>query len=200
MRIIFFGDSFVNGTRDPEYRGWVSVLCAESARVHSDLTCYNLGVRKETSADILTRWESEFIPRSVPDERMVTVFSYGVNDTAIEESGRRVPLESTIENTRKIVEGARGLSDTMVIGPTPLADNDHNDRLMELIASMERCLDDRGVPFCNVFPTLISSPAWMHDVAANDGMHPRSGGFNFLAHLIFNWPAWQRLIRGGEGR
>jgi acyl-CoA thioesterase I len=199
MRILFFGDSFVNGRHDPDFRGWVSVLCAESARIHPDLTCYNLGVRKDTSVDILGRWESEFRPRMVSDERMITVFSYGVNDTTMEETGQRVPMEAVVENTGKIIAGALQRSEVMVIGPPPLADDAHNGRLEELISGMERMLGERGVPFFNVYPILLASPAWMRDISDNDGMHPRGAGFNFLAHLIFNWPEWQRLIRGGNG-
>ena len=51
LRLCFVGDSFVNGTNDPDYLGWtgrVSILAR--GRGHM-LTCYNLGVRRDTSSD-----------------------------------------------------------------------------------------------------------------------------------------------------
>ena len=66
MRLCFVGDSFVHGTNDPEYLGWtgrVSILAW--ARGHQ-LTCYNLGVRRDTSSEIAARWESES-QRRLPD-------------------------------------------------------------------------------------------------------------------------------------
>ena len=56
LRICFVGDSITQGTADKEYLGWPGRLCAgERARGH-DLTCYNLGVRADTTADIARRW------------------------------------------------------------------------------------------------------------------------------------------------
>jgi len=56
MRICFVGDSFVNGTGDPEYLGWTGIICAVTRSWGYDITYYNLGIRRETSADILARW------------------------------------------------------------------------------------------------------------------------------------------------
>ena len=59
MRICFVGDSFVNGTGDPECLGWPGRICAAARRAGHDVTYYNLGVRRDTSGDVQARWELE---------------------------------------------------------------------------------------------------------------------------------------------
>ena len=52
MRIHFFGDSVVNGTGDGERLGWTGRVCSRARRAGHDLTHYNLGIRRDTRADI----------------------------------------------------------------------------------------------------------------------------------------------------
>ena len=72
-RLCFFGDSMVNGTGDDTCLGWVGRICATARRSGRDLTCYNLGIRRDTSADVLARWqrEAETRLRSEHDGRLV---------------------------------------------------------------------------------------------------------------------------------
>jgi acyl-CoA thioesterase-1 len=80
IRICFFGDSIVNGTGDDACLGWVGRICSAARRRGIDLTCYNLGIRRDTSTDILARWQIEARAR-LPDQydgRLV--FSFGAND------------------------------------------------------------------------------------------------------------------------
>jgi lysophospholipase L1-like esterase len=83
MRICFVGDSFVNGTGDPECLGWAGRICAVARREGYDITYYNLGVRRETSADIKSRWQNEVTCRLSQGEYGRIIFSFGVNDTTI---------------------------------------------------------------------------------------------------------------------
>jgi len=59
IRICFIGDSFVNGTGDPEKLGWCGRVCSRVTDKSLDITYYNLGIRRETSSDIKERWEAE---------------------------------------------------------------------------------------------------------------------------------------------
>src|SRR3954451_17927814 len=67
IRLCFFADSFVNGTGDDACLGWVGRACAAGRRNGVDLTCYNLGIRGDTSADVLRRWEHEAQARLPPE-------------------------------------------------------------------------------------------------------------------------------------
>ena len=93
IRVCFFGDSFVNGTGDDACLGWVGRACAAGRRRGVDLTCYNLGIRRDTSADVPQRWEREAQARLPPEHDGRLVFSFGANDCCLTEdgSGVRVP-------------------------------------------------------------------------------------------------------------
>ncbi len=90
VRVLFFGDSLVAGVGDETGLGWVgrSVAAAHAAGIA--LTPYNLGVRRDTSRDILSRWENEARPRLAVEATMRVVFSFGANDTTIEGGRLRV--------------------------------------------------------------------------------------------------------------
>ena len=59
VRICFVGESFVNGTGDPECLGWAGRICVNANRKGYDITYYNLGVRRETSSELKNRWLRE---------------------------------------------------------------------------------------------------------------------------------------------
>src|SRR6202011_3560744 len=80
IRICFFGDSMVNGTGDDACLGWVGRVCAAARRRGRDLTCYNLGIRRDTSADVLARWQREAEARLLPEHDGRLIFSFGAND------------------------------------------------------------------------------------------------------------------------
>ncbi len=65
MRICFIGDSFVNGTGDDEALGWTGRIVATARAEGRDVTHYNLGIRRDTSADIAERWRAE-VERRLP--------------------------------------------------------------------------------------------------------------------------------------
>src|ERR687886_1997531 len=142
MRICFVGDSFVNGTGDPECLGWAGRVCAAARRAGRDVTYYNLGVRRDTSDDIRARWEPEIgrrLPSEHPDYDPRVVFSFGVNDTTAEGHGTRVPLDRSLANLRAIVAAARRSYPVLVVGPPPVSGDQQNgciDALSEAFAGV----------------------------------------------------------------
>ena len=63
VRICFIGDSFTNGTGDETCLGWAGHLSTEAITDERTITYYNLGIRRNTSKDILQRWEQECAQR-----------------------------------------------------------------------------------------------------------------------------------------
>ena len=61
--IVFVGASLVAGVGDPKGQGWVSRVVGRTHSADLELTAYNLGVRGDTTADVLARWKSECAPR-----------------------------------------------------------------------------------------------------------------------------------------
>ncbi|HET6502949.1 MAG TPA: GDSL-type esterase/lipase family protein [Amycolatopsis sp.] len=90
LRVCFVGDSFVAGVGDPGHQGWVGRIAARTEHTGRPLTTYNLGVRRDTSANVLARWHVECAPRLPAGCAAMIVLSFGVNDTMLEDGRPRV--------------------------------------------------------------------------------------------------------------
>ena len=194
MRICFVGDSFVNGTGDPEYLGWTGRICRAVRRKGLDITYYNLGIRRNTSADIAVRWLEE-VSRRLPEEcNGRVVFSFGVNDTTLEEGKTRINFQNSIENTSKILTEANPLFPVLMVSPPPVPDIEQNIRVAELSRQFDSVCRQLDVPYLDVFNPLQASAVWLKEAAANDGYHPGLAGYSELAKLVERWCGWLSWI------
>ncbi|GGF26461.1 lysophospholipase [Aliidongia dinghuensis] len=192
MRICFFGDSFVNGTADPDCLGWVGRICAEQRRQGHDLTCYNLGVRRDTSADVRARWRAEALGRLPEGLDGRLVFSFGVNDCSLEGGGPRLARSLTLEHATSILANAATWKPTLFVGPPPVADmatNRHIEGLSDAFSALCARLD---VPYLDMMTPLSRSNVWMREVAAGDGAHPGAAGYAEFARAVSGWAGWRR--------
>lgn len=188
MRLCFIGDSFVAGIGDPAFQGWTGRLCAG---LGGDVTCYTLGIRRDTSADIAARWRAEAERRLPPPLDGRLVFSFGVND-CVEEDGRsRVAFADSLANARTVLAEAAAWRPTLMVGPPPIADAECNRRIAHLSGALDGLCAGLGVPYLPVFDALARSLAWMAEAATGDGAHPGEGGYKALALLVSAWPAWR---------
>ena len=190
LRICFVGDSYVNGTSDPEYLGWVGRVSVAARRKGYNLTSYNLGVRRETSADIAKRWRQEVQLRLPSSCKPFVVFSFGINDTTLENGHLRVTESQSVENAREMLRAAKQLSSVAMIGPPPTADVEQNLRTHRLSHLFAEVAENEDVPFLSVFAQLAEDTIWMSEVRAGDGAHPSAAGYARLAALIEAWPSW----------
>ena len=184
-RVCFVGDSYVAGFGDPEHRGWVGRVVAESNRDGLPVTAYNLGVRMDTSEDVCRRLPAETAVRWVADCDNRLVVSFGVNDTTEVDGALRVAPERSVANLRGIAEhaAAQGVP-LLVVGPPPVADRDQNDR----IAALDEQFADEVFPYVSVFGALQFEQDWMRAVALGDGAHPGAEGYALFTELVL--PAW----------
>lgn len=194
MRICFVGDSFVNGVGDPSYLGWTGRVCLDADQYQDEITYYNLGVRRETSADILQRCFGEVSCRLSPEYDSRVVFSFGVNDTTLEQGKTRVQVSDSLQNTRKMLTDAASTYPVLMIGPPPIADFEQNQRIDHLSQQIQSICEEINIPYLNIFNSLISSQVWIDEVKNYDGAHPRSEGYIILANLVKNWSAWQNWL------
>lgn len=197
LRICFIGDSFVNGTGDETTLGWTGRISAQLERDREGLevTHYNLGIRRNTSEDILKRWREESSQRLEGDFEKLLVFSFGVNDTVIENGNQRVSKPLCLKNAHAILSSAASESRVLMIGPPPIADSEQNTRIRDLDASLALLCQSISVPYLSVVSELIDDPIWMREVASNDGAHPRSAGYTRLVTLIYAWDEWESITR-----
>ncbi|MET8773837.1 GDSL-type esterase/lipase family protein [Nocardia sp. NPDC004654] len=185
LRICFVGDSFVAGVGDPRCLGWVGRLGAAAM----PFTGYNLGVRRETSADIAARWEAECAPRLPEGTDARVVLSFGVNDTVLENGSPRVdPGDSATNLTAVLARAAERGWQTMIVAPPPVDGDAHNARIAHLDDRFAEICAAAGTPYARVHHELRANEVWMREVREGDGAHPSEAGYDAIAALIM--PVW----------
>lgn len=195
MRICFIGDSFVNGTCDPKCLGWTGRICAAACERGHEITYYNLGVRGETSTDIETRWFADVSCRLPHYGDGKIVFSFGVNDTTVDNGKTRVAVDKSLENTRYILNSAKEMFPVLMVGPPPVIEVDRTSRIAKLSAEFAKICSELEVPYLDVCTPLQTSEIWQKELAENDGSHPRAGGYTKLARLAHNWDGWKAWFK-----
>ncbi|WP_329255964.1 GDSL-type esterase/lipase family protein [Actinoallomurus sp. NBC_01490] len=196
VRICFIGDSFVQGVGDPEYLGWVGRVLQ---RTPGEVTAFNLGIRRETSEDVLRRCRQEILPRTRPDADNRLVISFGSNDMVEEDGALRVDPARCLENLAAVLDESRRLAvSALVVGPPPVVDagEDHLRRTRELAGEMASLCLREDVPFIAVTEELARDSTWTTEAMTNDGAHPRAGGYRRMADLVLGgrWHEWLALI------
>ncbi|MFD3745631.1 GDSL-type esterase/lipase family protein [Nocardia sp. NPDC058633] len=192
LRICFIGDSFVQGIGDPEYRGWVGrVLIATGPAI----TAFNLGIRRNTSADVVRRCWREVDPRILPAADNRLVISFGSNDAVIEDGTVRVGRTQCLRNLDTLLTESRERAiHPLVIGPPPVVDGgeEHLERTADLADGMAQLCATHDVPFVATTRELAADPTWIREAGEGDGAHPGNGGYQRLADLILGgpWHSW----------
>jgi lysophospholipase L1-like esterase len=194
IRICFLGESFVNGTGDRTYLGWTGRLCVNLSQRGNTVTYYNLGIRRETSTELLQRWQPEVNRRLPADCDRRLVFSFGVNDTTVKSGQQRVELADSLANTHQILQTAQQQFPVLMIGPPPIADAEQNTRIQLLSRHLAALCTDLSIPYLDVFLPLQQSEIWQREVAAGDGAHPDAGGYAEFAQLVQNWAGWMNWL------
>jgi acyl-CoA thioesterase-1 len=197
VRICFFGDSFVNGTGDDEGLGWVGRVVAEARRCGRDVTGYNLGIRRNTSADVEARWRGEAALRLPPECDGRLVFSFGTNDCISNGSDDRprIARAESLKHTEAILGAAQRWLPTLMIGPGIVADDrEANERIRSLSADYAELCEQIDVPYLEICELLLASPTWTQEALAGDGAHPNRGGYTIAARAVSNWRSWRNWV------
>jgi lysophospholipase L1-like esterase len=197
MRICFFGDSFVNGTGDDDALGWVGRLVAKARQSGRDVTAYNLGIRRDTSADVAARWRSEASLRLPSDCDGRLVFSFGANDCLSKgvDDGPRVGRADSLANLATVLDAAQRWLPTLMIGPGIVADDrEANTRICALSADYAKVCERLRVPYLEICHLLLASPTWTQEALAGDGAHPNRGGYAIVADAVSKWRDWRNWV------
>ena len=190
IRICFVGDSFVNGTGDECALGWAGRLCRLATNDATSMTYYNLGVRRDTSRDILQRVESEVLPRLPATVDSRVVLSFGANDTAQEYGEIRVPEQESIANLDKMVALLKSKYQVLMVGPPPIMDDQRNQLLKDLNEAFRLKTKKLEIPFVDIFSDLENDAQYRKEVVDHDGAHPRSRGYTKIADIILGSNEW----------
>lgn len=202
-RVLYFGDSLLAGVGDPAAGGWVARISAACFGAGQPLSPYNLGIRRETSVQVASRWRAEATPRVAPGADCRMVLSFGANDTTMEDGAVRVGPERSCDALARILEesGTLGLP-VLLVGPAPVDDPEQNARLAALTESFAEVCGRYDVPFIAVLEPLLQSAIWMSEVARGDGAHPAAGGYEAIAQLLIDrgLVSWLTEPLGEPGR
>jgi acyl-CoA thioesterase-1 len=202
MRVCFFGDSFVNGTGDDDGLGWVGRVVARARQGGLDITGYNLGIRRDTSADVAARWLNEARLRLPAEHDGRLVFSFGANDCSANGAGDRpgVARESSLAHAEAILDTAHRWLPTLMVGPgTVASDREANARICALSADYGKLCERLGVPYLEVCQLTLASPLWTGEAIAGDGAHPNRGGYALVADAVANWGPWRAWVECTAG-
>lgn len=198
VHVLFFGDSHTVGVGDPSGLGWVGRVVAATHAEGIPLVPYNLGVRGETSEDVMRRWQDEATARASDLESKV-VFAVGANDTAEEEEASRFELTDSVGALASMLRQAEeaGLP-AYVVGPAPVGDEQQVERIANLSSRFAEACEPVGVPFVEVTAALRGNRTWRKEIAASDEAHPGAAGYEALARIVLEsgWLDWV----GGEAR
>src|SRR5215213_7263788 len=131
VRLCAVGDSYVAGVGDPRALGWLGRVLVRTATAEVSVTAYNLGVRGDSSADVLARWREESSRRWFDGAENRLVVGVGCNDV-----GSGLSLARSRLNLANVVDDA--VSDGLepfVVGPPPTLDPAFNDRLAAVVSA-----------------------------------------------------------------
>ena len=190
--LVFVGASLVAGVGDPKGQGWVSRVVGRTHSADLEVTAYNLGVRGDTTADVLARWKSECAPRWSGRAETRLVISVGGNDAA---SG--VTLARHRLNLANILDDAASAGiGTFVVSPPPADDEEFNAKLDVLVEAQADVCARRGVPFVDCVRPLLGHEQWQSDLAASRvPHHPGQAGYGLIAWLVLHngWYDWLQI-------
>lgn len=193
VALCFVGDGFVAGYGDSKALGWVSRVVARTPVRDADLTAYNLGVRGESSAEVMTRWRTECAHRWVGRSERRLVLGVGAQDVdrGITTARSRLNLANILDEAASTGVG------TFVVGPTPTLDATVNARLEVLAGAQADVCARRSVTYVDCFHPLRDHDQWQSDLAAGDGVHPGQAGYGLIAWLVLHagWQDWLHLPR-----
>ncbi|HET7761666.1 MAG TPA: GDSL-type esterase/lipase family protein [Phycicoccus sp.] len=192
VALVFLGASLVSGVGDPKGQGWVTRVVGRTQHPDLELTAYNLGVRGNTTADLLERWATEVPLRWAGRTERRLVVSIGTNDivSGISLARHRLNLANLLDDA-----ATQGVG-TFVVSPPPTDDDEVNTRLEVLVEAQADVCARRGVPFVDCYHPLRAHDQWRTDLAASQvPHHPGQAGYGLIAWLVLHngWNEWLQI-------
>ena len=127
------------------------------------------------------------------------VFSFGANDTTLEDGRLRSDPADSVESLERVLAGARdcGLP-VLVVGPSPVNDAAQQERISALSTAFAATAARREVPYVHIAGALRASPGYRRELERGDGAHPGAEGYALIAELVM--PAWLDWLAGPSSR
>lgn len=182
LPVCVIGDSMAAGLGDSTGRGWTARLVESAARRGLSLHVSNLGIRGDTSRMIAGRWD-EVDRRLAAWPGTFVVSEFGANDVMERDGNQRVDEAETLAALRTMADRTPA-GRLLIVGPPPLAWPEVNDRIAARSEAIGRECAELGIPFVPTFDGLAGDGVWASSVAASDGAHPDSGGWEAFTSVV----------------
>ncbi len=203
MRILFFGDSLVQGFWDIDGGGWVQ-------RIRHDYdkqtvknmagnwpTCFNLGIDGDTTASVVKRLSYEVESRRFQDDPFILVFQVGVADSVFAGEEVMATPEQYHDELDVLINGAQHYSEKILfVGLAPVNDKQcdpwpyypagnislKNERILQFEEVLRKTCIGKGIPQVQVFEKFKQEQNGRELLA--DGLHPNEAGHQLIAELV----------------
>ncbi|MFR1534436.1 MAG: GDSL-type esterase/lipase family protein [Bilophila wadsworthia] len=152
---------------------------------------FYLGVRKHSSLQIRERWASEYRSRVNDATVPYLIFCFGTVDMAAPNGNVAVPMQESTQNAQAILSEAQMEAPVLMMGPPPVKNPDHLERLNKLNETYAGLCLDLGVAYLDLLKGL---PA-VYVADLDDGLHPGKTGNMLIAEQLLNAPIVQGWIR-----
>ncbi len=189
INICIFGDSITWGAYLPFRIGWVNQIRDILERKNSQIAVYDLGIDRNTSKDLLTRFDTEASARK-PD---VVVFAIGINDSLYRNNpNNRETGESDFKlNLEKLVDKAKTFTDKVVF--VGLVKGDDSKTTPLLRSTSGKFYDKQSAYKYNEIIKTVAQEnnlgfvdilSKLDDTDFDDGLHPNVKGHSKISDEV----------------
>lgn len=194
----FFGDSLTLGVNDNEVPGgWVSRLAMLAGKAglckYPPATFYNLGARRQKTADIASRWKAEVKNRDMPGIVSKLLFCVGVVDMAGPLGAEAKSTTDALAALEQILTDVKNFAPALIVSPPPIANPEARQRIAALCPKQAEICGKFSIPYVNINAELENCAAYMNDLA--DGLHPGPQGSLAMADLLFSKEEVKNFLR-----
>ncbi len=193
-RIVAIGASDFFGIGDPEEGGFIGRFKTWHETQNKDHVVYNLGIRGETTTQMLKRLTSESVPRK-PDLLILTAGSNDIRRIGSKNAPVKTPINKFRENIREMIHQGTKMADVIFISTHPFDEsktapflywNPKNYYLRADIIHYERevksiCKEEQ-IPYLDIFNQWIDRDysLFLHE----DGQHANAMGHIMIAEEL----------------
>ncbi len=181
-QICIFGDSITWGAGLPFRAGWANLLRNHlECKTKGVMELYDLGIDRDTSRDILARFDVEAKARNPS----IIIFAIGINDSCYRKTKDKplVSIDEFEKNLLKLIKKARKFTDKIIF--VGLAKGSDQETKPLLRSTTGKCYDKGNVKIYNSVIGKVSKKEnllfidifnKLTDEDFDDGLHPNIGG------------------------
>lgn len=205
--ILIFGDSIVYGRGEKPDTGWAGRLKEYFERLDPYNAIYNLGIPRDTTDDLLERFDTEANARIhyfFPEDKFVIIFGIGTNDARCIETpaNQQTTQEKFKKNILNLIKKAKKHTKRIIfVGLLPV-DEDitnpfedtyfTNKRQKEYNNIIEECCKQENIDFIDLIDNWLKRK---YKNLFEDGLHPNSKGYEKMYKIIKDFLVEKELIK-----